>query len=411
MIRFVKNHKQKISFILVYSLDRFSRSGENAIFISSELKKQGRNIISLGAGEPDFDTPDNIKESAILAIRRGETKYTVVDGRHELKEAIRNKLKRENGLEYNLDRITVGAGGKQVIYNLLAASLNIGDEVIIPAPYWVSYPDITLLNGGVPVFLECSIEQNFKLTPELLKKSITNKSKWLILNSPSNPTGASYSKEELESIAEIVRAHPSLHVLSDDIYEHIVFDGFKFYNLAQIAPDLQDRVFIVNGVSKAYSMTGWRIGYGAGDSALIKAMSVIQSQTTSNPSSISQAAAIQALNGTQDYIKPNALSFQKKRDLALSILSQVEGLKCYKPEGAFYLFPKCDSFFDLNTPSNQKIRNCNDLAAYFLEYANVAVVPGIAFGLGGYFRISYATSFEELEKGCLSIAEACKALS
>jgi len=372
-----------------------------------ELKKAGIDIIALGAGEPDFDTPDNIKEAAIKAIKDGFTKYTNVEGVPALREAIQAKFKRENNIDYDLDEIIVSTGGKQVIYNLFMASLDDGDEVIIPAPYWVSYPDMVLLAGGVPVFANCDIKSNFKLSGTTLERLITSKTKWLIINSPSNPTGASYSRQELENIAEILRKHPHIHVMSDDIYEHITFDGFKFYTLAQIAPDLKERIFTVNGVSKAYSMTGWRIGYGAGSKVLIKAMTIIQSQSTSNPCSISQVAAIEALNGTQDYVKDNALNFQKKRDLVLSILERIKCFECYKPEGAFYLFIKCDKIFGAKTKSGKVISNSNDFGEYLLEEARVAVVPGIAFGLEGYFRISYATSMEELEEACLRIERAC----
>ena len=377
-----------------------------------ELKRAGIDIIALGAGEPDFDTPDNIKEAAIKAIKDGFTKYTNVEGMPALKEAIQAKFKRENNIDYDLDEIIVSTGGKQVIYNLFMASLNKGDEVIIPAPYWVSYPDMVLLAEGTPVFANCGIESNFKLSSEALEQLITPKTKWLIINSPSNPTGASYSHSELENIAEILRKHPHVNVMSDDIYEHIIFDGFKFYTLAEIAPDLKDRIFTVNGVSKAYSMTGWRIGYGAGSKALIKAMTIIQSQSTSNPCSISQAAAVEALNGVQGYIAQNALNFEKKRDLALSILQRVKYFECYKPEGAFYLFIKCDKIFGAKTKSGKVINNSNDFGEYLLEEAKVAVVPGIAFGLEGHFRISYATSMEELEEACLRMEErACNSIA
>ncbi|MGI4775872.1 MAG: pyridoxal phosphate-dependent aminotransferase, partial [Janthinobacterium lividum] len=306
---------------------------------AAQLKKQGRNIISLGAGEPDFDTPENIKLAAIEGIRAGFTKYTNVDGMPLLKEAIQAKFRRENRLEYNLDEIIVSCGGKQVIYNLFMASLDIGDEVIIPAPYWVSYPDIVYLAGGEPVFANCEMIDNFKLTAHHLQKIITTKTKWLILNSPSNPTGAAYSKEELVDIANMLRQYPNIHVMSDDIYEHIIYDNFEFNTLAEVAPDLRNRIFIINGVSKSYSMTGWRIGYGVGPSQLIKAMTIIQSQSTSNPASISQIAALEALNGPQHYVKINATNFQKKRDLAVSILTSVKEIECFTPEGAFYLFP------------------------------------------------------------------------
>ncbi|MFY9589426.1 pyridoxal phosphate-dependent aminotransferase [Rickettsia endosymbiont of Halotydeus destructor] len=376
-----------------------------------ELKKAGVDIISLGAGEPDFDTPDNIKEAAIKGIKSGFTKYTNVDGMPLLKQAVQNKFKRENNLDYELDEIIISTGGKQVIYNLFMASLNEGDEVIIPAPYWVSYPDMVLLAGGKPVFANCGIESKFKLSSDILDGLITLKTKWLIINSPSNPTGAGYSYEELENIAKLLRKYPHVNVMSDDIYEHIIFDDFKFYTLAQIANDLKDRIFTVNGVSKAYSMTGWRIGYGAGSKSLIKAMGIIQSQSTSNPCSISQMAAIEALNGPQNFIKQNALNFQKKRDLALSILERMKYFSCYRPEGAFYLFVKCDEIFGLKTLAGMVIKDSNDLGEYLLEEAKVAVVPGIAFGLEGYFRISYAMSIEDLEEACLRIEKACNILN
>ena len=370
---------------------------------AAELKRSGVDIISLGAGEPDFDTPENIKLAAIAAIKAGATKYTNVDGMPELKKAVCEKFKRENGLEYLPDQIIIGTGGKQVIYNLFMATLDQGDEVIIPAPYWVSYPDIVLLAEGKPVIIEAYLETGFRITPESLDAAITDKTKWFILNSPSNPSGTAYSKQDLLILADILRKYPHVQIMSDDIYEHITFDGFKFYNLAAVAPDLKDRIFIVNGVSKAYSMTGWRIGYGAGNKDIIKAMALIQSQSTSNPSSISQMAAIEALTGIQSYIPKNALGFEKKRDLVFSLLSKIKNLECYKPEGAFYLFIRCTKLFGKKTPSGQLLKNDNDLATYLLDHANVAVVPGIAFGLEGYFRISYATSEELLAEACRRI--------
>lgn len=371
---------------------------------AAEMKRKGIDVISLGAGEPDFDTPENIKLAAIEAIRKGMTKYTNVDGTLELKQAICAKFKRENNLDYLPEEIIVSTGGKQVIYNLLIATLNKGDEVIIPAPYWVSYPDMVLLAEGVPVFTETTMENGFKLTCESLAKAITDKTKWLILNSPNNPSGATYSKEDLLKLAKVLREYPHVHVMSDDIYEHIIFDGFEFHTLAAVAPDLKDRIFIVNGVSKSYSMTGWRIGYGAGDRNLIKAMTLIQSQSTSNPSSISQAAAVEALNGIQDYILKNALGFKKKRDLVLSLCDKMPGIECYKSEGAFYLFPRCIGLFGKKTSGGHIIKNDTDVADYLLEDALVAVVPGSAFGMDGYFRISYATSEETLTKACARIA-------
>jgi aspartate aminotransferase len=377
---------------------------------AKELTMQGINIISLAAGEPDFDTPDNIKLAAIEGIKNGATKYTMVSGTPELRKAVCEKFKRENELDYKIDEVIISTGGKQVIYNLFMATIDEGDEVIIPAPYWVSYPDMVLLAGGTPVFVSSDMSNGFKALPEEIEKAITKKSKWLILNSPNNPSGAAYTKKELIKIAELVRKYPHLHVMSDDIYEHITFDNFKFTTLATIAPDLKDRIFIVNGVSKTYSMTGWRIGYGAGNKAIIKAMDVIQSQSTSNPSSISQIAALEAISGPQNYIKNNTENFQKKRDLVLSMLLEIEGLDCYKSEGAFYLFPKCSDLFGKVTPKGDKINSSSDLATYLLEAANVAVVPGIAFGLEGYFRISYATSSELLTEACNSMVQAISKL-
>ncbi|MCC8461464.1 MAG: pyridoxal phosphate-dependent aminotransferase [Candidatus Megaira endosymbiont of Carteria cerasiformis] len=370
---------------------------------AAELKRSGVDVISLGAGEPDFDTPENIKLAAIAAIKAGATKYTNVDGMPELKKAVCKKFKRENGLEYLPEQIIIGTGGKQVIYNLFMATLNKGDEVIIPAPYWVSYPDIVLLAEGKPVIIEAHLETGFKIMPESLDAAITDKTKWFVLNSPSNPSGAAYSKQDLLLLANILRKYPHVQIMSDDIYEHITFDRFKFYTLVAVAPDLKERIFIVNGVSKAYSMTGWRIGYGAGNQDIIKAMALIQSQSTSNPSSISQMAAIEALIGIQNYIPKNALSFEKKRDLVFSLLSRIKNLECYKPEGAFYLFIRCMKLFGKKTPSGKLLKNDNDVATYLLENGNVAVVPGIAFGLEGYFRISYATSEELLVKACQRI--------
>ena len=370
---------------------------------ASELKRSGVDVISLGAGEPDFDTPENIKLAAIASIKAGATKYTNVDGMPELKKAVCKKFKRENGLEYLPEQIIIGTGGKQVIYNLFMATLNKGDEVIIPAPYWVSYPDIVLLAEGKPVIIEAHLETGFKIMPESLDAAITDKTKWFVLNSPSIPSGAAYSKQDLLLLANILRKYPHVQIMSDDIYEHITFDRFKFYNLVAVAPDLKERIFIVNGVSKAYSMTGWRIGYGAGNKDIIKAMALIQSQSTSNPSSISQMAAIEALIGIQNYIPKNALGFEKKRDLVFSLLSRIKNLECYKPEGAFYLFIRCMKLFGKKTPSGKLLKNDNDVATYLLENGNVAVVPGIAFGLEGYFRISYATSEELLVKACQRI--------
>ncbi|CAN0589545.1 unnamed protein product, partial [Ectocarpus sp. 12 AP-2014] len=377
---------------------------------AKELESQGINIISLAAGEPDFDTPENIKKAAIEGIKNGETKYTAVSGTIELKKAICNKFKRDNQLDYDQNEVIVGTGGKQVIYNLFMATINEGDEVIIPSPYWVSYPDMVLLAGGTPVTVISDMSTGFRPKPSDIEAVITAKTKWFILNSPSNPSGATYTEEELKALAELFRKYPHVHIMCDDIYEHITFDGFQFKTLATIAPDLKERIFIVNGVSKAYSMTGWRIGYGAGNKDIIKAMTVIQSQSTSNPSSISQVASVEALNGTQDFIKPNAENFCAKRNLVMSLLSEIDGLECYKSEGAFYLFPKCSKLFGKKTPNGNIIENSSDLATYLLESANVAIVPGIGFGLEGYFRISYATSEELLTESCNRIAKAISQL-
>lgn len=371
---------------------------------AKELAAQGVDIISLAAGEPDFDTPENIKNAAIEGIKNGATKYTIVSGTIELRKAVVAKFKRENNLDYAIDQVIVGTGGKQVIYNLFMATLNPGDEVIIPAPYWVSYPDMVLLAEGKPVFVPAGMEHGFKAKAQDLEKAITPKTKWLIINSPSNPTGAAYTEQELLEIAQMLKKYPHVHVMSDDIYEHITFDGFKFYTLAELASELKDRIFIVNGVSKSYSMTGWRIGYGAGSKEIIKAMDMLQSQSTSNASSVSQVAALEALSGPQDFIPVNAHSFKEKRDLVLGLIQNIPGLDCYKSEGAFYLFPKCTGLFGTKTPKGSEITNSSDLAAYLLEDANVAIVPGIAFGLEGYFRISYATSKEILTKACEKIA-------
>jgi aspartate aminotransferase len=377
---------------------------------SAELKKLGVDLISLGAGEPDFDTPKSIKEAAIQAINGGVTKYTAVEGLPALKQAIQAKFKRDNHLDYALDELMVSSGAKQVIYNLFMATLNPGDEVIIPAPYWVSYPDMVLLAEGAPIITPCSMTDHFKLTPEHLAQQITSKTKWLILNSPNNPTGAGYSEKELQALAECLRQYPQVQILCDDIYEHIIFDDYQFCTLAQVAEDLKSRIVIVNGVSKAYSMTGWRIGYCAGPASLIKAMILVQSQSTSNPCSISQMAAIEALQGDQSFIQKHAVTFQKKRDSALSILSAISGLCCYKPVGAFYLLIQCEKLLGRRTPTGQVIQNDLDFSDYLLDQARVAVVPGSAFGAEGYFRISYALSLEDLECACLRIGQACDQL-
>jgi aspartate aminotransferase len=370
-----------------------------------ELRAAGKDVIGLGAGEPDFDTPDNIKEAAIEAIKKGDTKYTAVDGTPTLKKAIQAKFKRENNLSYEINQITVGTGGKQVLYNAFMATINNGDEVIIPAPYWVSYPDIILLAGGKPKIVKCDEKDNFKLTPLKLKKAITKKTKWIILNSPSNPTGSSYSKSEIKELAKILKKNKKIHILSDDIYEHITYDDFKFSTIAEIK-ELKDRTLTMNGVSKSYSMTGWRIGYAAGPVEIIKAISKIQSQSTSNPSSISQAAAVEALNGTQDFIKVRASSFKERRDFVVSSLNNIEGLSCLNPEGAFYVFPSCKNLLNKKT----KLKTDTEFVQKLLEQASVAVVQGSAFGLPGYFRISYATSMENLKKAMDRIKFFCEKL-
>ncbi len=374
---------------------------------AAELQAMGKNIISLGMGEPDFDTPENIKQAAINAIIAGKTKYTAVDGTKELKQAICEKLLRENNLVYALSEISVSTGAKQVIYNALLATLNKFDEVIIPAPYWVSYPDMVLLGGGVPVVVDSSVENNFKITPSDLEKKITNKTKWLILNSPSNPTGSCYSASELQALAEVLLKHPQVHILSDDIYEHLVFDDTQFATMASVEPKLKDRILLVNGVSKSYAMTGWRIGYGAGPAKLIKAMAIIQSQSTSCPSSIGQAAATEALNGTQEFIKPNAKLFENRRNLVVKMLNSIDGIDCNTPNGAFYVFPSCRGLYNKTTPQGLVIKNDSHFASYLLEEALVAVVPGVAFGAEGFFRISYAASDQFLIDSMQRIINAC----
>ena len=375
-----------------------------------ELRAAGKDVIGLGAGEPDFDTPDHIKEAAIKAIKDGDTKYTAVDGTPVLKKAIVEKFKRENNLNYTTDQITVGAGGKHVIYNLMMATLNKGDEVIIPAPYWVSYPDIVLLAGANPIVIECSEEQGFKLTAKDLESSITNNTKWVILNSPSNPTGACYTEQEIKNLAQVLRRKPHVNVLSDDIYEHVTYEGFKFFTIAQI-PELKNKVVTMNGVSKSYAMTGWRIGYAAGDKEVIKAIAKIQSQSTTNPSSISQAAAVEALNGTQDFIPIRSLAFQERRDFVVNSLNAIDGINCLKPDGAFYVFPSCKDLIGKKDKNGKKLENDTDFVQSLLENNNVAVVQGSAFGLEGFFRISYATSMKNLEKAMERIKSFCESLS
>ena len=393
------------------SLSRVKPSATIAVTsMANELKAAGKNVIGLGAGEPDFDTPDNIKQAATSAIQTGKTKYTPVDGIPELKEAIVAKFSRENEIHYTKDEITVGTGGKQILYNALAATLNSGDEVIIPTPYWVSYPDMTLLAGGEPVILEAD-PKTFKVSANQLASVITSKTKWFIFNSPSNPSGAAYTREEIKSLTEILLDHPNVWILTDDMYEHLVYDDFNFTTIAQVEPKLKDRTLTVNGVSKAYAMTGWRIGYGGGPSALIKAMAKIQSQTTSNPCSIAQWAAVEALNGTQDFIPKNNEIFKGRRDLVVSMLNQTNGITCPVPEGAFYVFPSCADIIGKKSPNGKTIETDEDFVTELLESEGVAVVHGSAFGLGPNFRISYATSEKLLTDACQRIQRFCGSIS
>jgi len=378
---------------------------------AQELKAAGRDVIGLGAGEPDFDTPDFIKEAAIEAIHQGKTKYTPPAGTVELREAIAGKFKRENGLDYSVGQITVGCGGKQILYNALLATLDPDDEVIIPTPYWVSYTDMVLLGHGTPVFVETSLESGFKMKPEDLDAAITPKTKWLMLNSPSNPSGAAYMEVELKALAEVLVRHKHVWVMTDDIYEHIVYDGFRFTTIAQVEPSLHDRTLTINGVSKAYSMTGWRVGYAGGPIELIKAMNMIQSQSTTHTSSISQAAAVAALNGPQEFLADWVKVFQGRRDLIVSMLNQSTGLSCPTPEGAFYVYPSCAGLMGRKTPEGTTIESDTDFVTYLLESEGVAVVQGVAFGLEPHFRISYATATEALEEAGQRIQRACAALS
>ena len=393
--------------IVSNSLKRIKPSPTIAVTSKArEMRAAGKDVIGLGAGEPDFDTPDNIKEAAIEAIRKGDTKYTAVDGTPALKKAIQAKFSRENDLLYELDQISVGTGGKQVLYNAFMATINKGDEVIIPAPYWVSYPDIVLLAGGKPKIIKCDEKNNFKLTPEKLKKAVSKKTKWIIINSPSNPTGSGYTKDEIIALSKILIKYKNLYILSDDIYEHITYDGFKFFTIAQIEK-LKSRTLTMNGVSKSYSMTGWRIGYAAGPKEIIKAMAKIQSQSTSNPTSISQAAAVEALNGTQDFILERSNSFKERRNFVVDSLNNIKGISCLSPEGAFYVFPNCKKLLNNKT----KLKTDKDFVEKFLEKAEVAVVQGSAFGLEGYFRISYATSMDNLKKAMERIKSFCNSLN
>jgi aspartate aminotransferase len=372
------------------------------------LKLAGRDVIGLGAGEPDFDTPDNIKEAAIRAIREGKaSKYTAVDGIAELKDAVSRKFKRENELDYKPSQIIIGTGGKQVLYNALVATLNPGDEVIIPAPYWVSYPDMVLLAGGTPVEVITTMESGFKMKPTDLEKAITPKTKWIIFNSPSNPTGAAYTKDELKAITDVLVRHPHVHVMSDDMYEHLVYDDFEFWSPAQLEPRLYERTLTVNGCSKAYCMTGWRIGYAGGPEKLIKTMAMIQSQSTSNPTAVAQWAAVEALNGPQDFIAKHNKIFKERRDLCVSMLNQARGIQCPKPEGAFYVYPSCAGTIGKTAPTGKRLATDEDFVTELLEAEGVAVVQGTPFGVGPAFRISYATATTALEEACTRIQRFC----
>ena len=397
--------------ILAERLSRIKPSPTNALTGKVlELKAAGRDIIGLGAGEPDFETPDNVKEAGIRAIRDGDTRYTPIPGTMALRQAICGKLERENGLAYAPDEVIVSCGGKQVLYNAFVATLDEGDEVIVPTPYWVSYPDMVLLAGGTPVFVDGREETGFRITPEDLEAAIGPRTKWVLINSPSNPSGAAYTEDELRALCAVIRRHEHVWILTDDMYEHIVYDGFAFATPAQVEPALKDRTLTVNGVSKAYCMTGWRLGYAAGPKALIRAMTVVQSQSSTHTSSISQAAAVEALNGPQDFLAANARVFQQRRDLCVSMLNQASGLRCGTPEGAFYLYISCAGAIGRKTPDGATIADDTDFVTYLLESEGVAVVQGAAFGLSPYFRISYAASNAELEEACRRIQRACAAL-
>ncbi|MBT3534385.1 MAG: pyridoxal phosphate-dependent aminotransferase, partial [Rhodospirillaceae bacterium] len=397
--------------IIASRLSRIKPSATNALTGRvAELKAEGRDIIGLGAGEPDFDTPDHIKEAAIAALRAGDTKYTPVPGTLALRQAICDKLKRDNDLAYEPNQITVGCGGKQVIYNAFMASLDPGDEVIIPTPYWVSYPDMVALAEGTPVFVEGAEENGFKITADQLEAAITPMTKWLMLNSPSNPSGGAYGRDELKALTDVLMRHPNVWLLTDDMYEHVVYDEFKFFTPAQVEPGLYDRTLTINGHSKVFSMTGWRVGYGAGPLDLIKAMNVVQSQSTTHTSSISQAAATAALNGPMDFLPDWIAAFKGRRDLVVSMLNQATGITCRTPEGAFYVYPSCAGVIGKKTPDGTVIENDTDFVTYLLDTEGVAVVQGAAFGLSPYFRISYATSDEVLTDACQRIQRACAAL-
>jgi aspartate aminotransferase len=396
---------------MAFIADALSRIKPSATIAVSqkarELKAAGRDVIGLGAGEPDFDTPQNIKDAAIAAIQRGETKYTPVAGIPQLREAISSKFKRENGLDYKPSQTIVGTGGKQILFNALMATLNPGDEVVIPTPYWVSYPEMVALCGGTPVFVEAGLETGFKVTAEALDRAITPRTKWFIFNSPSNPSGAAYSQAELKALTDVLMRHPHVWTLSDDMYEHLVFGEFVFTTPVQVEPALYSRTLTMNGVSKAYAMTGWRIGYAGGPEQLIKAMDMVQGQQTSGACSIAQWAAVEALNGPQDFIKTSRVVFEKRRDLVVSMLNQASGIKCPTPEGAFYVYPSCAGTIGKTTPSGKVIKTDEDFVSELLESEGVAVVHGSAFGLGPNFRISYATATETLEEACRRIQRFC----
>ena len=394
------------------SLNRIKPSATMVITAkATQLKRDGKKVIGLSSGEPDFDTPQHVKQAAIDAINNGYTKYTNIEGIPELRQSIVEKFKKDNDLNYEISNVIVGTGGKQILFNALMSSLNKDDEVIIPAPYWVSYPDMTLLADGKPIFVDCSSETNFKLTGEALDKVITKNSKWLILNSPSNPTGSCYSLSELEEIANVVRKHENLYVMTDDIYEYIVYDNFKFYTLAQVAPDLKDRILTVNGVSKSYCMTGWRIGYAAGPSLLIKAMIKIQGQSTSNPSSISQYAALAGISGSKEFLDPCLKAFDERRHFVVDKLNSINGISCILPEGAFYAYPNVSGLIGKKTQNGKILNNDAEIVEWLLESAEVAAVPGVAFGLEPYFRVSYATSLEVLKEAMNRIEKAVLTLS
>ena len=394
------------------SLNRIKPSATMVITAkATQLKREGKKVIGLSSGEPDFDTPQHVKQAAIDAINSGYTKYTNIEGIPELRQSIVEKFKKDNDLNYDVSNVIVGTGGKQILFNALMSSLNKDDEVIIPAPYWVSYPDMTLLAGGKPIFVNCFSGTNFKLTGEALDKVITKNSKWLILNSPSNPTGSCYSISELEEIANVVRKHENLYVMTDDIYEYIVYDNFKFYTLAQVAPDLKDRILTVNGVSKSYCMTGWRIGYAAGPSLLIKAMIKIQGQSTSNPSSISQYAALAGISGSKEFLDPCLKAFDERRHFVVDKLNSINGISCILPEGAFYAYPNVSGLIGKKTQNGKILNNDAEIVEWLLESAEVAAVPGVAFGLEPYFRVSYATSLEVLKEAMNRIEKAVLTLS